>query len=397
MNKKSIVIIFAFIITTCLQAHIKCRIKGKLCDTTQGRTVIICNENTDIRTSDRYITVKPDYSGNFTCDIETDRIELFTIFLKEQWECGSYSTNKFLIEDQAVVTLKFENNKWYVTDGGLEQQKKIKMQNKAENLYLSRLDSIEHESNKVLFPLYQELCNKGKVPQQDSIFLTLSNKYQNACEKLYKEYQSWELDYIQTHTMLYALYDMASHLRHTDARHEETNKRLMDIYHSTYENLWCKNPIHQTIHELEVAWLLKPGNTYIDFDAKTVDGKTVTVSSLYKDKVTLMNFWTSWCGPCRKHSMELIPIYEKYKDYGFNVIGVARENNIAKMINAAQKDGYPWLNLVDIKDEMKVWEKNGLSNGGGGIYLIDSNGTILSKSTDMNELEPLIRKALNLN
>ena len=67
------------------------------------------------------------------------------------------------------------------------------------------------------------------------------------------------------------------------------------------------------------------------------------------------------------------------------------------MTQAAEKDGYPWQNYIDLKDELKVWQKNGLAISGGGMFLIDSNGTILSTSTDADELEPLIRKALGLS
>ena len=87
---------------------------------------------------------------------------------------------------------------------------------------------------------------------------------------------------------------------------------------------------------------------------------------------------------------------EKYKEQGFTVVGIAHEDEVSRMTRAAEKDGYPWQNLVDLKDELKVWRKNGLGFSGGGMYLIDRDGTILSTSTEVDELEPLIRKALGL-
>ena len=92
----------------------------------------------------------------------------------------------------------------------------------------------------------------------------------------------------------------------------------------------------------------------------------------------------------------MIPVYEAYRDKGFMVIGIAREKTLDSMIKAAEKDGYPWQNLVDMKDELHVFEKCGLSYSGGGMFLIDKDGIILSTSVDANELEPLIRKALGL-
>ena len=69
---------------------------------------------------------------------------------------------------------------------------------------------------------------------------------------------------------------------------------------------------------------------------------------------------------------------------------------VDRMLHAAKQDGYPWESYVDIKDELNVWQKNGLSFSGGGMFLIDRNGKILSNSTDVDEIEPLIRKELGL-
>jgi hypothetical protein len=92
----------------------------------------------------------------------------------------------------------------------------------------------------------------------------------------------------------------------------------------------------------------------------------------------------------------MIPIYEKYKDKGFTVVAIARERNREDMENAARKDGYPWTSLLELNDENHVWEKNGAGGAGGAMFLIDRDGTILSTSTDAEELDPLIKKALNI-
>ena len=97
-----------------------------------------------------------------------------------------------------------------------------------------------------------------------------------------------------------------------------------------------------------------------------------------------------------RHSIAMIPVYERYKDKGFTVVAIARERNREAMENAAKKDGYPWPSLLELNDENQVWRKNGAGNAGGAMFLIDRDGTILSTSTDSEELEPLIRKALNI-
>ena len=92
----------------------------------------------------------------------------------------------------------------------------------------------------------------------------------------------------------------------------------------------------------------------------------------------------------------MIPVYEKYKDQGFTVIAIARETNREAMEKAIKQDGYPWPSLLELKDENQVWSKNGVPNSGGAMILVDRDGTILSTATDVEKLEPLIRKALNI-
>ena len=159
---------------------------------------------------------------------------------------------------------------------------------------------------------------------------------------------------------------------------------------------WRRIPIHDQIVTAETAYRLQPGKPYIDYTVRNTEGQLVPISTLTKGKVALIDLWASWCGPCRRHSIAMIPVYEKYKDKGFTVIAIARERNRQAMENAEKKDGYPWPSLLELNDENQVWRKNGAGNAGGAMYLIDRDGTILSTSTEAEELEPIIKKALNI-
>ena len=142
---------------------------------------------------------------------------------------------------------------------------------------------------------------------------------------------------------------------------------------------------------------MQPGKPYIDYTVRNTDGQLVPISTLTKGKVALIDLWASWCGPCRRHSIALIPVYEKYKDKGFTVVAIAREQKADAMQKAMKRDGYPWPSLLELNDENGVWRKNGADNSGGAMYLIDRDGIILSTSIDAEELEPIIKKALNID
>jgi cytochrome c biogenesis protein CcmG/thiol:disulfide interchange protein DsbE len=75
--------------------------------------------------------------------------------------------------------------------------------------------------------------------------------------------------------------------------------------------------------------VLEPGKAAPDFTLQTLDGKTVTLSDL-KGKVVVVNFWASWCEPCRQEMPAIEKAYETYKDQGLVVLGVnLRENNVS--------------------------------------------------------------------
>jgi thiol-disulfide isomerase/thioredoxin len=170
----------------------------------------------------------------------------------------------------------------------------------------------------------------------------------------------------------------------------------LTLYHDKLTNYYPGHPIHEQIATAEAAYRLQPGKPYTDYTVRNTDGQLVPISTLTKGKVALIDLWASWCGPCRRHSIAMIPVYEKYKDKGFTVIAIARERNRQAMENAAKKDGYPWQSLLELNDENQVWRKNGAGNAGGAMYLIDRDGIILSTSIDAEELEPIIKKALNI-
>ncbi len=174
------------------------------------------------------------------------------------------------------------------------------------------------------------------------------------------------------------------------------HEQMVALYESKLCNLYKGHPVHGQITTALTALRFQPGKPYIDYDIRNTDGQLVPISSLIRGKVALINLWASWCGPCRRHSKAMIPVYEKYKDKGFTVVAIARERKREDMENAARKDGYPWTSLLELNDENGVWRKNGAGNAGGAMYLIDRDGTILSTSTNAEELEPLIRKALNI-
>ena len=99
MNKQIIITALLALVTMAGQGQVKCYIEGELRDTTQGKTVVICLANVDLRVSDNYITTEADAQGHFSCNVETDKMSLYKVFLREQWERGSWKYANYLVEN----------------------------------------------------------------------------------------------------------------------------------------------------------------------------------------------------------------------------------------------------------------------------------------------------------
>lgn len=122
---------------------------------------------------------------------------------------------------------------------------------------------------------------------------------------------------------------------------------------------------------------LEIGQPFIDFTLKTNEGEDVTLSEkVAQNKLTLVDFWASWCGPCRHENPVVKAAYEQFHELGFDVIGVSVDQDEAAWLQAVEEDELPWTQVRD--SENKVSEDYMIyyipSN-----FLFDQNGTMVAK------------------
>jgi len=121
------------------------------------------------------------------------------------------------------------------------------------------------------------------------------------------------------------------------------------------------------------------GEAYIDFVSTTPDGKQLSLKEVIsKNKYTLVDFWASWCGPCRKENPHVVKTFEDFKGKGFTVLSVSLDEDAAKWKDAIEKDGMPWYHVSSLKG----WKEPAAA-----LYnvraipqnvLVDSKGTIVA-------------------
>lgn len=116
-----------------------------------------------------------------------------------------------------------------------------------------------------------------------------------------------------------------------------------------------------------------------DFTMADVAGKPVTLSS-FRGRYVLLDFWASWCLPCREENPNLIRAYRKYATKNFTIIGVSidEEKYRTAWLKAVKDDGLPYLNLSDLKKDNLAAKLYGISTIPANV-LIDPNGKVLAK------------------
>ena len=138
---------------------------------------------------------------------------------------------------------------------------------------------------------------------------------------------------------------------------------------------------------------MKPGQTAADLSLPDLNGKLMSLSEL-KGKVVLIDFWASWCGPCRHNNPHLVKLYNKYHGKGLEIYGVSLDENMNNWKKAVHHDKLAWIQVIDDKG----WEAPSASSYGVDMipssFLIDRRGVIRSINAEGPELESSVRDLL---
>jgi len=149
--------------------------------------------------------------------------------------------------------------------------------------------------------------------------------------------------------------------------------------------------IQKMLANLKQASESAEGMTIKDFTQPGLDGTPVSLlGEVSKSKITVIDFWASWCGPCRQEMPFMVELYDKYKDKGLNIIGISLDEDSDAWKAATQQLNIPWVQMSDLKGWENVIAKHFCVNSIPHTIVVDQQGKILKRGLRSEKLEEFV-------
>ncbi len=136
------------------------------------------------------------------------------------------------------------------------------------------------------------------------------------------------------------------------------------------------------------------GERYVDFEMENTNGEMEKLSD-FNNKVVLLEFWASSCGPCRKENPNLVKTFEKFNPKGFEIFAVSQDSKKSSWLKAIKKDELPWNQVSDLKGHDNsaslIYGINSIPDN----FLIDRNGIIIGRNLRGEKLNEKLAEILN--
>lgn len=295
------------------------------------------------------------------------------------------------VESGIVYLQKFRNKTFDVIDSSEIVNGEFSF---SKDVELPEIYGLSLDSTKGSFLLFLD-------ENQANVVLDSANYYRNTTvegselHSLYVDYKSQrnvEIDsFIRQHpsslVSAYALYRDYSY-RLTP----EQIRSNIDLLDPSLRNTPYVETLEELIPTLEEVAV---GNKAPNFTATDTEGNSVELADhIGKSKYVFLDFWASWCGPCRRENPNIVRAYEEYKDKGFDIFAVSLDHSKVGWLAAIEKDKLTWTNVTDLKhwdsEPAKLYGVRAIPSN----FLIDENGVIVAKNLKGEDLHSTLNDLL---
>ena len=249
-------------------------------------------------------------------------------------------------------------------------------------------------------------------------FNALNNKYEKVMEKLSTDYEGKTAELGKESDSLIKIYQpLMEKNRHAQGdailKFVNDNKSSLAAFYAVttldqiaYEQQlvayadaikgqFKDNPTVQNFeHQIDLIRPLSVGHKAPDFNTTSLDGKPVTLAD-YKGKYVMLDFWASWCAPCRAENPNVVKQYAAFKNKGFNILGISLDVDKKPWAEAIKNDKLTWNHASDLKRFEGPTENAYHIMAIPSNFIIDPNGIIIAKNVRGTDLEEFLNKTFN--
>jgi peroxiredoxin len=340
-------------------------IKGKITGLNVGTVSVTTEVFSQKKTFDAAIV-----QGRFEVKITQPSPTLYSLLIKED------PTGRLLFfADNGILQIDgVKGDLANAKVSGSISNKEFNQYNAMVQDYDSRLGNIQQVAD--------ELDQAGKLlPKKDS----LVNLYMATMEQKDEAIKLW----IKIHPKSFVS-PLVMILNYGNDGDPVMMRPLFDGFTASVKQSYYGNFMESVLARKEGLNIGKPAPLFSQADPQ---GKPIALAS-FKGKYVLIDFWASWCGPCRQENPNIVRTYQKFKDKNFEILGVSLDQDKTKWLKAIQDDQLTWAQVSDLK----YWRNEvAVQYGVQSIpanFLLDKQGKIIAKGLRGSDLEQTLEKLL---
>ncbi len=291
----------------------------------------------------------------------------------------SAGSNEYMIiaknGDQIKLEADLTDPNMQYSLSGAEEADKLESLNVTKNKYMARINGIQKKFDDLV----------AKAPDnRESIMETLRPEYSAEIENLNKEILSFAQNNTNSLAGFYAINLL------NPAEYEQQMVAYADKIKSNFNN----NPA-VTAFLVRMAHLktVQVGQMAPTFTVNSIDGTKINLAD-FKGKYVLLDFWASWCQPCRQENPNVVKAFHTYKDKNFTVLGISLDKDQAAWKQAVAADQLAWAHGGELMDfegpVVKQYQVDAIPSS----FLIDPQGKIIAKNLRGEQLADFLHKTL---